>query len=364
MSASNLKGWVDYFDGKTIGGWALNTDGKKTPISVDIYINDCLAITALSNRHREDLKEISDGFPDKGFWVSLNENSLLLALPKITVKYHGTDKELAVIDRLSGLLNNKKLSLDWLLKSAAGNRYLPTPPLELIRHVGSVSEENFRQVGMIVAADLFQYGLLANPNHTIADIGCGCGRIALFIAPALSNSGRYYGFDTWSDGIKWATENVTAYYPNCTFKVLTLSREESGYRSGSSYILDLQDSSCDFVLATSLFTHLRYDATRSYFKEIYRIMKPGASAYLTFYIYDEESRHAIPYQELEADEHGYYYVEGSYAVSYFKEKTILDLIGESHLIMHLKKLGFWRGEKFKEDRWPAGYQDLCIVKKD
>jgi len=101
-------------------------------------------------------------------------------------------------------------------------------------------------------------------------------------------------------------------------------------------------------------------------KEIHRIMKKDARAYLTFFIYDEESRHAIPNADrnLESDEYGFYHIDGGYAVSYFKEKTILDIIHESDCTSYIKKFGFWRGDKYKEDRWPGGYQDLFILTKD
>jgi ubiquinone/menaquinone biosynthesis C-methylase UbiE len=256
------------------------------------------------------------------------------------------------------------LSAEWLPKFAAGNRYLPTPPLEMIRHVGSVNEENFREVGMHVVCDLIQFGLLTNPNATIADIGCGCGRIAMFIVPALGDNGSYHGFDTWSEGIKWATENITSNYPNAVFKTLPDTQKDAGYRADFFHSIDLADNSCDLVLAISLFTHLKYDAARSFMQEIYRIMRKDARAYLTFFIYDEESLHAIPYphRDLDSDGYGFYYVEGSYANSYFMEKTILDLLLEFGYTLDVKQLGFWRGDKYK-DRWPVGYQDLFILGK-
>ena len=264
------------------------------------------------------------------------------------------------------MVNNEKYFVEWLLKFAAGNKYFPTPPLDMIRHVGSVNEENFREVGMILVCDLIQFGLLTNPNASIADIGCGCGRIAMFVAPALSNSGSYHGFDTWSAGISWATDNITSHYPNCVFKTLSDTQKETGYRADFFHRIDLDDNSCDLVLATSLFTHLRYSAVVYYMKEIHRIMKKDARAYLTFFIYDEESRHAIltADRNLESDEYGFYHIEGGYAVSYFKEKTILDVIHESNCTLLIKKFGFWRGDKYKEDRWPGGYQDLFILTND
>jgi len=264
------------------------------------------------------------------------------------------------------MTNNEKYFIEWLSKFAAGNKYFPTPPLDMIRHVGSVSEENFREVGIILVCDLIQLGLLTNPNATIADIGCGCGRIAMLIAPTLSNSGSYHGFDTWSEGIKWATENITSCYPNFVFKTLSDTSAESGYRADFFHRIDLDDNSCDLILATSLFTHLRYNAVVFYMKEIHRIMKKGARAYLTFFIYDEESLHAIPYPDrtLESDAYGLYHIDGGYAESYFYEKTILDIIKESDCTLHTKKFGFWRGDKYKQDRWPGGYQDLFILTKD
>jgi methyltransferase family protein len=256
--------------------------------------------------------------------------------------------------------------VDWLPKFAAGNKYFPTPPMEMIRHVGSVDEVNFREVGMILVCDLIQFGLLKNLSAQIADIGCGCGRIAMFVASALSSSGYYHGFDTWAEGIRWATENITSHYPNAVFKTLSDSQERTGYRADFFHSIDLDDNSCDFVLATSLFTHLTYNPVVFYMKEISRIMKRGARAYLTFFIYDEESRHAIPNEDrnLESDEYGFYQINGGYAVSYFKEKPIVDIIRKSDCTLDIKKFGFWRGDKYKEDRWPGGYQDLFILTKD
>ena len=60
-------------------------------------------------------------------------------------------------------LRQSCLSIEWLSKFAAGNKYFPTPPLDMVRHVGSVNEENFREVGMILVCDLIQLGLLTNP---------------------------------------------------------------------------------------------------------------------------------------------------------------------------------------------------------
>ena len=168
---------------------------------------------------------------------------------------------------------------------------------------------------MILVCDLIQFGLLTNPNASIADIGCGCGRIAMFVAPALSNSGSYHGFDTWSAGISWATDNITSHYPNCVFKTLSDTQKETGYPANSFHRIDLDDNSCDLVLATSLFTHLRYSAMIYYKKENHRIMKNSKHAYLIFFIYDEESRHgalfiqenALLDRNLESDEYGFYH---------------------------------------------------------
>ena len=295
---------------------------------------------------------------------------LVAELHELTQKAAQLDDTVQEQQHQMEVLRQSRPAIEWLSKFAAGNRYLPTPPLEMISHIGGVSGENFREVGMILVCDLIRFGLLANPNASIADIGCGCGRIAMFIAPALSNSSIYHGFDTWSEGIRWATDNLTSHYPNFVFKTLSDTQKETGYRADFFHRIDLDDNSCDLVLVTSLFTHLRYSAVVYYMKEIYRIMKKGARAYLTFFIYDEEScqiaKHiharTFPDKDLESDEYGFYTINGSYADSYFKEKTILDIIHESDCTLHIKKFGFWRGDKYKEDR-PGGYQDLFIIGK-
>jgi SAM-dependent methyltransferase len=329
---------------------------KKTP----------LYVIALASDSQEEIEDKASLLVDVSNEL-LEQNSQRRA--QLAVELHELNQKAAQLDDTIQKQQHKiqalRQSIAWVSKFAAGNRYLPTPPLDMIRHVGSVNEENFREVGMNVVCDLLQFGLLTNPDATIADIGCGPGRIAMFIAPALSNSGSYHGFDTWSEGIGWATENITSHYPNFVFKTLSDAQKDAGYRADFARSIDLDDNSCDLVLAISLFTHLKYDAARSFMKEIHRVMKKGARAYLTFFICDEESRHTIPYsdRDLDSDGYGFYHVEGSYADSYFKEKTILDIVRESDCTLHLKKFGFWRGDKYKEERWPGGYQDLFIIGK-
>lgn len=79
---------------------------------------------------------------------------------------------------------------------------------------------------------------------------------------------------------------------------------------------------------------------------------------------EESGYHADTYKDLKADNYGFYYVDGNYAVSYFRETAMLDIVSESNLQLHIKKFGYWRGEKYIADRWPAGYQDLFILRKE
>lgn len=66
-----LAGYIDLFDQNAVSGWAANTKTPTVPVSVDVYIDDRLQATVLSDAFRQDLKEAGYGDGRKGFMLAL-----------------------------------------------------------------------------------------------------------------------------------------------------------------------------------------------------------------------------------------------------------------------------------------------------
>jgi SAM-dependent methyltransferase len=66
-----LVGYIDLFDQNAIAGWAANVKTPTVPVSVDVYIDDRLQATLLSDGCRQDVKEAGYGDGRKGFTLAL-----------------------------------------------------------------------------------------------------------------------------------------------------------------------------------------------------------------------------------------------------------------------------------------------------
>ena len=64
-------GYIDVFDQSSIAGWAADTKAPAAPLSVDVYINDCLHATLPADIFRQDLKDAGYGDGRKGFTLAL-----------------------------------------------------------------------------------------------------------------------------------------------------------------------------------------------------------------------------------------------------------------------------------------------------
>jgi len=252
------------------------------------------------------------------------------------------------------------------LCTRADNRFLPTPPQKMIDHVAGegTTPSSYRAVGNFIVLDLLHYGLVTVDEGNIADVGCGCGRVATHLAPIMSSGGEYHGFDTWAKGIRWAKRHISSRYPNFNFSRLGASenRRDPGYVGQKAFPLGLEYESCDLVLATSLFTHLSYDAAEEYLRQFHRILTKHGRVYITLFMYDEESRQTLEGKELEFDRYGAYFKHPTFFDSFFNPATITRLLDQTGFSILLRRNGYWRGDEYRRGR-RFGFQDLLILKK-
>ena len=163
-----------------------------------------------------------------------------------------------------------------------GKRERDLPPLRYRR----VGRGDFRQMGELLAALLAEHGLQRNDH--VLDIGCGVGRVALALTRFLSPSAGYTGFDADARAIRWCRENITPRHPNFRFihAHVAASRQPGQSGRAADYRFPLDDASVDFAFATSVFTHLEFDAAVHYAAEAHRVLRPGGSLLATVFVWD------------------------------------------------------------------------------
>ena len=128
-------------------------------------------------------------------------------------------------------------------------------------------------------------------ESSVLELGSGAGRssLALRVASAAGGySGSYTGIDVDPELVDWCQRN---YPPN--FRFLTLDVHTKAYNPAGevrgSFELPVADSSQDFVLAMSLFTHLLEDDLGRYLEEAYRVTRPGARLFASVFCVEHMS---------------------------------------------------------------------------
>jgi SAM-dependent methyltransferase len=196
------------------------------------------------------------------------------------------------------------------------------------------------------------------------------GRIAVQLSRFLNNDGRYEGFDIIEEVVAWCKNHITAKYPNFNFFVADIYNgwyNSSGKFQPYEYKFPYTDSSFDFVIAFSVFTHMFYKEMENYFREISRVLKKGGQCWLTFTILDDESLRCLESKITLCD---FNYKFNGYrstrndnpeASIAWEEGIIRRLCKEYELSIKEPIIpGSWRGIKRETPLW----QDIIIVSRN
>lgn len=199
-----------------------------------------------------------------------------------------------------------KAALRWLYwlpadllqrRSRAGSL---TPP----RRISFVGRGDSEQAGREFLGHFVELGGL-RADQRVLDIGCGIGRMALPLAQDLGTE-SYAGFDVGRGMIRWCSRQITPRYPGFEFSwapIFNGKYNPFGTVTATEFRFPYPDSSFDFAFATSVFTHLLADEVRHYLAETSRVLRPGSSCLLTFFLLTPESeaelaagRAALPFR--------------------------------------------------------------------
>jgi ubiquinone/menaquinone biosynthesis C-methylase UbiE len=122
---------------------------------------------------------------------------------------------------------------------------------------------DFEIIGRIELDLLKMEGL--QPEHTLVDLGCGVGRLAVHAIPMLAG-GSYIGIDISQTMLKRAQVRITQAVPNPPCSVTWIKQTTSQFK--------LPENSVDMMCAFSVFTHMEHEDTYQYLKAALRIVKP------------------------------------------------------------------------------------------
>jgi SAM-dependent methyltransferase len=234
-----------------------------------------------------------------------------------------------------------------------------TPP----RRLDFVGHSDFVATGDEFLAHFVELGGL-QPDERVLDVGCGIGRMARPLAGYLSSDGSYDGFDVNRDGIAWCRRRYRR-QPNFRFQVADLFNARynpHGAQRADEYRFPYDDASFDFVVATSVFTHLlEADATR-YVAECGRVLAPGGRLFATFFLLDETTRALI-----EEGRSGLAFLDVHERVAILDEELpeeavayddewVFEALRSNGLELSAQHPGSWSG---RDD--PVSFQDIVIA---
>lgn len=196
--------------------------------------------------------------------------------------------------QVRGWLQDRYYAAVDLADNLRGRRDPLLPPKRLLRISTDPASDFFATGTSFVQLMIDVCGL--QPAHSVLDIGCGVGRIALPLARFLAPPGRYDGFDIVAEEVEWCQTHIARMYPHARFTradVFNDAYNPSGTVRAADYRFPYASASFDQVVVSSVFTHLLSHDLTHYLSEVARVLRPGGHSLSSFYLMNERSRRAV-----------------------------------------------------------------------
>jgi SAM-dependent methyltransferase len=132
------------------------------------------------------------------------------------------------------------------------------------------------------------------PEHRVLDIGSGIGNLALALKDHLT--GGYHGLEINREAVEWCQRAISPRYPSFQFHRADVSStvyNPAGAQAASGYRFPFPDGTFDFILLSSVFTHMLPDEVAQYLREIRRVLKPSGLCVCSFFLLNEETRAGV-----------------------------------------------------------------------
>lgn len=249
------------------------------------------------------------------------------------------------------------------LEIITGERDVLTPPSRMI----FIGDGDFKKVGQLGIDRMAAIGDL-KPTDRVLDVGSGIGRLAVPLTKYLT-TGAYDGIEIVKEGVDWCNKEVNKRFPNFKFHHLNVYNKmynPKGTMQGHELRFPFEDSTFDYVILNSVFTHMLEADFERYLAEISRVLKKGARGYITMFWLNDESR------RLNAEKKNKY----ERVLTPYTERTMVHIqdlpesmiaFDETYARESFKKAGLTiRDVKFGS--WPGrentiDYQDLLFISK-
>jgi SAM-dependent methyltransferase len=230
-----------------------------------------------------------------------------------------------------------------------------------------VGGKNFEAVGEEFLGHFRTLGGL-KPGHDVLDVGSGIGRMALPLTTYLSRTAQYWGIEIVPDGVQWCQNEITPRFPNFRFLQADIRNEKywpQGRQDASDYRFPFADRAFDFVLLTSVFTHMFPRDIAHYLSEIARVLRPGGRCFATFFLLTRESLELVG---SGASSQPFRHRREGYMTTNADVPETAIALEESFVRSLYAERGFAVLDPIHYGRWPgrtrgASYQDVVVSEK-
>lgn len=166
-----------------------------------------------------------------------------------------------------------------------------TPPRSMI----FVGDGDFVKIGQEFKTYFVELADL-QPSDRVLDVGSGIGRMAIPLTNYLSQEGEYWGFDIVEKGVEWCQDHISPRFRNFHFQhsdVYNKLYNPNGRIQAQNFQFPFANESFDFVLLTSVFTHMLPSDLENYLSEIARVLKTEGKCLITFFLLTEASEELV-----------------------------------------------------------------------
>lgn len=123
---------------------------------------------------------------------------------------------------------------------------------------------DYEAIGLVEYYLLLQQGL--QPEHTVVDVGCGSGRLAVQLKEYLK--GKYVGIDVVPELYEYARRQC--------------NRPDWEFGRAPGLTIPRRGNSADFICFFSVFTHLTHEESYKYLEDAKRVIRPGGRIVISF----------------------------------------------------------------------------------
>lgn len=202
---------------------------------------------------------------------------------------------------------------------------------------GSMEESVVQATGRYTAEQVHT-ALALKPTDRVLELGCGVGRIGLFLAPRIAH---WHGVDISANMIGVARERLAA-LPNVGFDLLDRSS-----------LAMLPDASFDAAYSIAVFIHMDKEDLFLYLRELRRILKPGGRLFFDTW----NLAHPVGFRRFDFEVQTYARAEPGQR----KDVARNQFSTPQEIQIYLEQAGFTIGQLMFNSPW---VQALAIVQPD